>query len=50
MLMKFKFIETRESIHAKLMKKFDDTLQIYISEVHHVKEFYEVRKAIALKS
>lgn len=43
MLMKFKFIETREGIHAKLMKTFDDTLMIYILEVRNVRRFYEVR-------
>lgn len=42
MLMKFKFIETREGIHQKLMKKFDDTLMIYILEVRNVKEFFDV--------
>jgi len=42
MLMKFKHIETRDGIHAKLMKKFEDTLMIYIQEVRSVKEFYEV--------
>lgn len=42
--MKFKYIETREGIHQKLMKKFDETLMIYINEVQNVRRFYETNK------
>lgn len=42
MLMKFKYIETREGIHQKLMKQFDETLRIYIVEVRNVKDFFDV--------
>jgi dynein heavy chain len=43
--MKFKFIETRDGIHQKLMKKFDETLMIYIGELKKVRQFYETNKA-----